>query len=203
MTHPHAFWTLQGMVIPPLTDNICNNIHNIQIWNSVGKRKEGWKEKWRILPSLEPPKNVLLSSEVSYASWWATSKREAWRSPEPSAFCCDMGQEGAFHHLSHPVLLWAWTHQGGSCWFSRREDTFNGMKASLERGTFSFSLPTQRYPWLWLEWPRKQIKTFGPFLHNSMTTNLRGKIKKSCQSHSSLSQTRPEISRERYGNKKR
>lgn len=153
------FWTLQGMVIPPLTDNIHNNIRNIHFWNLVGrKKKEGCKEKQRILPSLGPPKNGLLSSEASYASWWATSKREACRSPESSALCCDMGQEGAFHHLSHPVHVHAWTHQGGSYWFSQREDTFNGMKVSLERETFSFFLPTQRYPWLWQEWPRKQVR---------------------------------------------
>lgn len=130
-----------------------------------------------MLPPWQPPKNGLLSSEVSYASWWASSKGEVWGSPESSAFCCDMGQEGAFHHLSHPVCLWAsWSHQGDSYLFSQRKDAFIVMKASLKRETFSFFLPTERYPWLWQESPRKQIDTFGPFLQNSMTTNLNERI---------------------------
>lgn len=44
--HIHvAFWTLQGMVIPPLIDKLHNNNHNIHIWNMIGKKRSKKKNR--------------------------------------------------------------------------------------------------------------------------------------------------------------
>lgn len=106
--------------------------------------------------------SLMFSWDISILLWHGTGRR--------------------FHHLSHPVHVWAWAHQGGSYWFIQRENTFNGMKPCLERETFSFFLAALRCPWLWQESPRKQTETFGPLLQNSMATNLSVRI----NNHASL-----------------
>lgn len=108
------------MVIPPLTDNMYNNIHNThntRIWNLVGKKKkEVMKRKTENLLSWGPQRNGLLSSEVSYAFWWAT-----W--------------EGKLK-FSWVISILLWHRTGSSYWFSRGK-TFNEVTASLESETFS------------------------------------------------------------------
>lgn len=77
------------------------------------------------------------------------ANREALRGPKPGALPCEPAQEAELSPICHSQR---------KTWFMEQKD--------LGKETFSFFLPTHRYPWLWEKRSRGQIVTLGPLTPN-------------------------------------
>lgn len=159
--HIHMFfWMLQGMAVPPLTDSMHNNIHNICIWNLVGKIKRKNEKKNREFYHIKNG-SLKFSWDISILLWHGTG-----RSFPPSV------TSRAYLSLDSPKWQLLIQQEGRHiCW---HESMFG--KRNI------FFLPTNTEIAIPLAGVTQKTDIFFPLLQNSVATKLHGRI----NNHASL-----------------